>query len=173
MKIGNSLIKIDRLADYIPIVSSLSNLFDIFCKKIFIPILQKTNSEILKNRYFCYINQKDLFRCAILLIPIVGNLIIYIQDFLSEEGIAHRKALNDTSKSKALRVLNLSEDDIYSLEKVTKAYTALKKQYTDRITKLSSMPIVSPLKGKFLELLYNVEVSYRTVVFLNSLQVSR
>ncbi len=67
----NNLIKINQFLDYIPIVSTFTNLIDIFLKAI-VNLLQLKPSK--SNHYFSHIQNKELFRCFVLLVPFFGNI---------------------------------------------------------------------------------------------------
>lgn len=79
------LIKIDTFADYIPVVSTVTNLVDLFFKAVVLPTIEK------KNHYYTHIDDKSVLRCLILLIPILGNLIVAIYDLTREQGITDRE----------------------------------------------------------------------------------
>lgn len=76
--ISRGFVYIDRAADYIPIVSTITNLYAIFLKCIILPLMKET--FIQKNHYFKYMQQKDLGRCFLLLIPLYGNICAGIPD---------------------------------------------------------------------------------------------
>lgn len=64
-------------ADYVPLVSTCSNAFDI----IFKFVLDQTKTPIYKrDYYFIHIKEKSYFRCITLLVPILGNIAILLYD---------------------------------------------------------------------------------------------
>lgn len=69
----------DKITDYIPIISSISNLNDLFIKYFDKP----SKAEINKDVYYKYIIEKSTYRCVTLLIPILGNLIICLLDIIT------------------------------------------------------------------------------------------
>lgn len=69
--------ELDGICDYIPFVSTVSNLIDLFQKCV----LQSLSKETAKNRYWTHIKRKDLLRCFILLVPILGNISILVFDY--------------------------------------------------------------------------------------------
>lgn len=75
----NLLVKIDHFCDYVPFVSSATNGVDLFQKYVLFPLMQK--STVQTSHYYKHLDQKSLARCALLLIPIFGNLVIGIYDF--------------------------------------------------------------------------------------------
>lgn len=83
MNIETNLIKADNICDYIPIVSTVSNLADLFQKCVLYVVKTET-----KNRYWRHIQNKDLMRCLYLLVPGFGNIAALIFD------------LNSSSKAK-------------------------------------------------------------------------
>ncbi len=70
--IYNTFIQVDQYCDCIPLVSTATNVVNIFSKCMLeLCISDKTH---LKNRYLVYLNKKSFTKCFILLIPIVGNI---------------------------------------------------------------------------------------------------
>ncbi len=67
----------DKVCDYIPIISSVVNLIDIFQKCI------PSNRENVDSPYKQHLYQKSFGRCFLLLIPFFGNLGIGIYDIFS------------------------------------------------------------------------------------------
>ncbi len=78
------LVKIDNFCDYVPIVSTITNLVDLFIKTVILPF--KDQSTIPKNHYYSHLNQKSFMRIIILLIPVLGNFIIGISDISMKEN---------------------------------------------------------------------------------------
>jgi len=83
MKLTNFFIKVDEFADYIPVVSTVTNLTNLFQKAIQ-PLT--TESNFCKNHYYTYIQQKNTLRCVMLLIPILGNIVVGMFDGLLDYG---------------------------------------------------------------------------------------
>ncbi|MBS4168300.1 hypothetical protein [Parachlamydia sp. AcF125] len=73
------LVKADQVSDYIPGISTVTNLVDLFQKFVVLPSKQKAN--ISKSHYYTYLQQKSFSRCLVLLIPVIGNIIIAVDDF--------------------------------------------------------------------------------------------
>lgn len=74
----NAFVVIDRIIDYVPIVSSISNLVYLFIQSR----QDSENNQIEhKSRLYTYINKKDPARCKLLTIPIFGNLIVAFRDY--------------------------------------------------------------------------------------------
>lgn len=80
MRISTTFAELDRVCDYIPFVSTISNVVDLFQKYVC-----KCLPNVSKNRYWAHIKQKDLFRCVILLLPVLGNIYILVSDFLEHK----------------------------------------------------------------------------------------
>jgi hypothetical protein len=76
--INNFFIKTDILCDYIPVLSTLSNLTVLFQKSVVIPNLSAPTTQ--NNRYFTHIKDKSFTRCVILLIPLLGNILVGFHD---------------------------------------------------------------------------------------------
>ncbi len=74
------IIEINRVCDYIPIVSTLSNISFIL-QGLFLKCILDKCIGCPKNRYWSFIRERPLFRCVILLIPILGNIYIFSRDY--------------------------------------------------------------------------------------------
>lgn len=73
-------IRTDRVCDYIPVVSGITNLIDLFQKIHYRnePKIQPINEAF--PRYSIYIRQKSIGRCIALFLPFLGNLFVRIHD---------------------------------------------------------------------------------------------
>lgn len=87
---NTNLIKLDIYSDYIPIVSSITNIFNLF--QIFF-IRNCIDSANINHHYFSYIKDKSYFRVITLCIPILGNITIFLADYFERKNI-----LNSISK---------------------------------------------------------------------------
>lgn len=85
MLVNELLINIDIACDYIPVVSTISNLVDLFQKTVTIP---EPRNGVLDYPYYTYLREKENFRCLMLLVPVLGNIFIIICDLISpfEQG---------------------------------------------------------------------------------------
>lgn len=92
-RIENFLVKADNICDYIPIVSTATNLVDLFQKTVLMPKLDAEDTS--KNEYFTHLKSKKLARCFALLFPFIGNMFIAICDFRNQPGM---KAFLDQAK---------------------------------------------------------------------------
>ncbi len=72
-----SIKRLDRICDYTPFVSTISNLGILFRKHVFKPA-----EATLKGQAFTHIEQKNTMRCLTLLVPILGNLVIVFYDIV-------------------------------------------------------------------------------------------
>lgn len=71
----------DRVCDYVPVISTITNLVDLF-EKCVLRFCCKPESPKLDNRYFSHIKDKSKLRCVILFVPFLGNIIIAVWDLL-------------------------------------------------------------------------------------------
>jgi len=78
--IENQFIKLDEYFDYIPFVSTVANIVNIFQKCVVIPFLDHVSQ--VNHNYYSYLNCKSFSRCFILLIPIIGNICIALSDLM-------------------------------------------------------------------------------------------
>jgi hypothetical protein len=74
MTISNLLVTADNISNYIPFVSTITNIVDIFLKCVVIPRLERENIPL--NHYFTHLQKKSLALCIILLVPVLGNIAI-------------------------------------------------------------------------------------------------
>ncbi|MDR3623696.1 MAG: hypothetical protein P4L16_00980 [Chlamydiales bacterium] len=132
---SRTLIITDQVTDYIPIVSTITNLVDLFIKYVILPLLNK--ATITNNHYFTYINNKDDRRCLISGIPFFGNISVGIYDlsFTSEnnEPLPQNKTLDEAArlKDEAILLSRQNADPTALNEaflKAENAYRALAKQ---------------------------------------------
>ena len=65
--------KVDGVLDYIPVISTFTNLFHLFEKAV----LACIPAETQLNGYYTHIQSKSALKCALLLIPFIGNIIAY------------------------------------------------------------------------------------------------
>jgi hypothetical protein len=96
MKINNFvnyLIKADKIIDYIPIISTLSNSIDILGK------IYLNKSDVQLNDYSIYLKNKKFKHCLILMIPIFGNIFIFIKSLKKNKEIDYCKELEGTSQN--------------------------------------------------------------------------
>lgn len=76
--LSTACVNFDYYADYIPIISSVTNLVDLFLKYVVSPRLSEANLK--QNHYLAYLDTKKPMRCIYLLIPIIGNIFVAILD---------------------------------------------------------------------------------------------
>lgn len=96
MKVSSLLVKADRLCDYIPLVSTVSNLIDLFQKYVVLPFLHQ--DTIKASRYYQHLQQKSFLRCIALIIPILGNIIVGIYDLVHRPVYKNPVTLQDIEK---------------------------------------------------------------------------
>jgi|GEM_PF-2893599 len=73
----------DRFSDYVPILSTVTNLIDLFQKCVVIPLMNQ--QSVSSSHYYTYLNQKSFLRCVLLLVPVLGNIACGIYDFLQSD----------------------------------------------------------------------------------------
>lgn len=66
--IQKSFVALDNFFDYVPGVSSVTNLYDIFLKYVVLPLLSRETIE--KNHFYKHIEYKDFWRCILQLLLI-------------------------------------------------------------------------------------------------------
>lgn len=70
-----TLSNIDRCLDYIPFVSTATNLAALFYQKLLIPSFERKKIPV-----YTYLKNKSYARCVTLLVPVIGNLIVLAGD---------------------------------------------------------------------------------------------
>lgn len=85
MNISNIAIFLDKTCDYIPIISTCSNLFVLFQKSVFNCCSTET---IEGNAYWTHVRDKDLYYSILLLVPVAGNIIYFCILCCSSDGDA-------------------------------------------------------------------------------------
>ncbi|MEM7174310.1 MAG: DUF4116 domain-containing protein [Chlamydiota bacterium] len=73
----------DRFLDYVPLVSTLTNLFHLFQKYVVLRSIEKKSAHI--NHYYNHLDQKSTSRCVLLLVPFLGNISVAIYDFANRK----------------------------------------------------------------------------------------
>ncbi len=91
------LIFADNISDKVPVISSASNLYDIFAKMAFVP----PKTEPSNNPYIRHLRDKSYARCVILLLPFLGNIVVGLYD------LANRKWNDSGYVSRAVRLNGL------------------------------------------------------------------
>lgn len=79
--VSSFFVKADRFFDRIPVLSSISNLVDLFQKAFVIPA--KSRDSVEQNHYYTHLNQKSFVRCVALLVPVLGNIMVGLFDKLN------------------------------------------------------------------------------------------
>ncbi|CDR34905.1 hypothetical protein [Criblamydia sequanensis] len=73
----------DNICDYIPVISTITNLFFGILEKMVLVYVQSTSLK--ENHYFSYIKDKSIFRCITLLVPFLGNILVGILDLINKK----------------------------------------------------------------------------------------
>ncbi len=76
--VSNLLVSTSYVCEFIPLVSSATNLVELFLKCAVLPFMDK--ATIASNHYYKHIDEKSFSRCILLVIPIIGNIIVGIYD---------------------------------------------------------------------------------------------
>lgn len=72
------LINLDHAFDYIPGLSTITNTVDLIQKRILKD--KQIDSLSAKNHYYQHITDKATWRCVVLLVPVIGNLIVALYE---------------------------------------------------------------------------------------------
>ncbi len=71
-------VNLDKVCDYVPLISSLSNLVDIFQKCVLEAMKFTYGNEYVQSKYYKHIDNKEFSRCFQLLVPVLGNIYVYL-----------------------------------------------------------------------------------------------
>ncbi len=128
----NSFLKrADTVCDYIPVVSTVTNLVDLFQKCV----LSFTNpTKIEKDRYYSHLKDKSTKRCLLLLLPGVVNLAVGIYDFSHRKKKKREKTIEQAWKEKSWKAEreNAKNESMNSmLEKIRNQPSVVKKASPD------------------------------------------
>lgn len=138
--ISNCLISFDGVADYIPILSTVTNGLMIITKialDIFACCFSATYKEIENSPLIRHINQKSYIECVFVAIPIINLLVSCVRDDMAAHNLraeALQKARNNNPREQpdqeAYRDRNLSPWE-KKLKRETEAAMAKAKQEAD------------------------------------------
>ena len=84
-------VKTDNFCDYIPFISTLNNLTDLFIKLV-LNFIDK--NKINGSDYAIHVKKKSVLRSVVLLIPVIGNITVGIHDFVTRKE-NYRKMKSD------------------------------------------------------------------------------
>jgi len=108
-----TLAEIDRICDYIPVVSTVSNIVDLFLKRVVTPRLTETT---LKSRYWTHIKRKEVSRIMMamiipLLVPVLGSIYIFVSDYFEHKKNQEicDKAIKDAAIEEKKNIRRLAE----------------------------------------------------------------
>lgn len=76
--VQKSFVYLDKVCERTPVLSTVAAIVNILAKGVLITCCSK--QTLKNNKYFYHITQKSITRSLILLVPILGNLIIYLHD---------------------------------------------------------------------------------------------
>jgi hypothetical protein len=76
----SSYARFDRASKWIPVLSTITSLWDIACKLYMACWKNPIDPD---NHYWSYIHDKSYLRCIALLFPFIGNIAIFIYDLIA------------------------------------------------------------------------------------------
>lgn len=131
IKFNNALVSIDEYCDYVPFASSAVNFVHIFEKAIFNSCC--SDDYIVSHNYVSHITDKSTLRCVTLLVPILGNIVVGIYDFINK-----RKWEKEEINIRAVHVGLKSEDLPKSTSKKIKIIEAAEHEQMQRLKQLQT-----------------------------------
>ncbi len=104
--VSSFLIKADQICDFVPILSTVNNVVDLFLKNVSLP--RSSPPAIKASHYYTYLNEKTFTRSILLLIPVLGQIIVYLADQLYDDKMfaleqVRKNGLNLKDMSKRLQ----------------------------------------------------------------------
>ncbi len=112
MEVNISLIKIYSAIDYVPVASTVTNLYNLFQKA--------TASEAQlesKSHYYTHLGSKSAFRCIVLLLPVFGNVAVVIYDaFTSRVNSTHEFKIQNYNREFAFEAM---KKNAFMIEKIS------------------------------------------------------
>lgn len=124
----NFISKADKVSDYIPVLSTFSNLVDLLQKVV---LRSKPPAEIEKNRYYRQIKDKSVLRCLVLLIPVFGNISVALWDSGRRDRIINWYKNNGTQFDLNQLRTNETKDSKLMLALIEDNHKAFRYAYPD------------------------------------------
>ena len=120
---SSACVTFDTYADYVPVLSSVTNLTDLFLKYVVYPSTSESTRE--SSHYFAYLQTKSRLRSIVSTIPVLGNVIAIIVDIAN--SIFAKACVNDAKKYDSMGdTFSVGNPSYYAI--ATKHYTsALRK----------------------------------------------
>lgn len=109
MRVEKFLVNVDKAMDYIPFASTVNNAVDLIAKGVFKTM--KREDLDLENRYVFHVINKNAWRSAILLLPVIGNIIVAISDLKKK----HETEAKNKAAQEAVMKPDLAEEDEFKL----------------------------------------------------------
>lgn len=97
---SDTQVKFDVICDYIPLVSTITNLYDLVMKHIAFPMMDE--ETVKGDQFYSYLKDKSTIRCMVSLVPVLGNIAIAIYD----ENVRYNAALSRV-KTNGLELKNV------------------------------------------------------------------
>lgn len=107
--VSRSLIKIDNCLDYIPFVSTVSNIVVLFLKCQ----LSHVPRSKITDHYYKYLKDKSCTRCIVLLLPVTGNIIILIYDSIKNKNTNISISYSNSGNNSTLKHASDGVKDTY------------------------------------------------------------
>ncbi len=111
---NDPLVRLDKFCDYIPVVSTVTNLFDLFQKCIILP--QMSEASIRASHYYTYLNyHKSYERCTVLLLPFIGNAIIHHYDSHPASPLQEKLLPRNSSNSSPKTNYSAADKELFEI----------------------------------------------------------
>lgn len=113
--ISDYLIQADRFCDKVPLISTVTNVVDIVAKFVLSKMDLATDSAL--RDWKIYISNKPLWKCLILCVPVIGNVIVYFYPQTVRNVL--NDLLGNAKKYDLLPLHGVSEKEIRDPQKMT------------------------------------------------------
>jgi hypothetical protein len=136
---------LDRLSDYTPFISTVKSLYILFQKHALIPFLDK--DKVQKSPYYTYMKNTDTVRSVTLLIPILGNILVFFYD---KDKSAAKEALQKQQQiEKCKKAYAIFQEDFKSICLKYKESTVFVLEADSRVQEMQKgLSLLSKEEGK-------------------------
>lgn len=113
-----TLVNIDKTWDRLPVISTVSNIVNLFIKTVVLPF--KSPSSVGGNPFYVHLKDKSFTRCIVLLIPVLGNVAVWVYD-MSQRKYDDAEYMLNALREGSLSAAKASERLADNIDFMTKA----------------------------------------------------
>lgn len=145
---GN-FVKFDKIADYVPLLSTATNLVNLFQKCVVMRFMKP--ETIQKSHYYTHLQKKDLGICVALLVPVLGNIVVPLYHLIIKKMKSH--------------IIERCEKGVVDIKKIPKAFKADSKFMLELIKIKPEIvkELPSELKGNAECMLVAIKIDFKAI----------